>query len=196
MASNTGRLYNWAIQRTESRQAPLWIGLLFFLELILIIPLDAILMFFCLQNRKRIFLYVLIASIASTLSGLCGYMLGHFLWDLIGSYIVPHVISASVFEHFANHYQNYEALAVFMGSLLPIPLKILSLSAGIFHLGFAPFIAFVFLARSLRFSLVGGAMYFWGERVKAFVDRHFSGILMILGAKIAIGFAFFYAIAQ
>ena len=196
MTIKTGRLYNWALQRTESRLSPLWFGLLFFLELILFIPLDAILMFFCLQNQRRIFLYVMIASVASTISGLCGYFLGHFLWDLVGPYIVPHLISASVFKHFAAHYQNYEAWAVFAGAFLPIPLKILSLSAGIFHLGFVPFAGFVFLARFIRFSLVGGAMYFWGEKVKALVDRHFSGLLVILGAKIAIGFAFFYAIAQ
>ena len=196
MTINTGRLYNWAIQRTESRRAPLWIGLLFFLELVLFIPLDVILMFFCLQNRQRIFLYVLIASIASTMSAICGYLLGHFLWDMIGSYIVPHFIPASFFDHFASHYQNYESWAIFIGSILPIPLKILSLSAGIFHLGLIPFIVCVFLARSLRFSLVGASMYLWGENVKTFVDRHFSGLLVILGAKIAIGLAFFYTIAQ
>lgn len=196
MASTSGRLYQWAIRRTESSRAPLWVGLIFFLELILFIPLDAILMFFCLQNRRRIPLYVAIAAISSTLSGLCGYLLGHFLWDLIGSFIIPHLISASTFEHFAAHYQNYEIWAAFFGSLLPIPMKVLSLSAGIFHLGLAPFCFFVFLARSLRFSLVGGAMYLWGESVKAFVDKHFNGLFVIIGAKIALGFAFFYAIAQ
>jgi membrane protein YqaA with SNARE-associated domain len=196
MAANTGRLYQWALERTESRLAPLWIGLIFFLELLLFIPLDAILMFFCLQNRKRIFLYVLIAATASTLSGLCGYLLGHFLWDMIGSYVVPHLISASVFERFAVHYQVYEDWAIFIGSFLPLPMKLISLSAGIFHLGLPSFLAFIFLARLLRFSIVGGAMYLWGEKVKNFIDRHFRGLFIIIAAKIALGFAFFYAIAQ
>lgn len=196
MTVNAGRLYQWAIQRTESRRAPLWIALIFFLELILFIPLDALLMFFCLQNRKRIFLYVIIASVASTLSGLCGYLLGHFLWDLVGQYIVPHFISTAIFDRFAAHYQNYEVWAAFFGSLLPIPMKILSVSAGIFHLGIGPFILFVILARILRFSLVGGAVYLWRERIKNFVDHHFRGLFVLIGAKIALGFAFFYMIAQ
>jgi len=196
MAANTGKLYQWAIERTESKRAPVWIGLIFLLELVLVIPLDAILVFFCLQKRQLISLYVLIASVASTVSALCGYLLGHFLWDLIGPYVVPHLISASVFDHFAMHYQNYENLAVFIGSFLPLPMKVLSLSAGIFHLGLGSFLIWVFLARLIRFSLVGAAMYLWGERVKEFVDRHFRGIFLILGAKIAIGFAFFYLIAQ
>src|SRR6187431_3120562 len=78
-------LYSWALQKATSPKAPLWIGLLFALELFLFIPLDAILMFFCLQNRSRIFLYASIATIASLVSGLIGYFLGHFLWDLISS---------------------------------------------------------------------------------------------------------------
>jgi membrane protein YqaA with SNARE-associated domain len=196
MAANTGRLYQWAIQRTESNRAPIWIGLIFLLELILVIPLDTILVFFCLQKRQWIFLYVMITSIASTVSGFCGYLLGHFLWDLIGPYVVPHLISPSVFEQFSIHYQNYESWAIFIGSFLPLPMKVISLSAGIFHLSLPSFLGFLFLARFIRFSLVGIAMYLWGEKVKAFVDRHFRGIFMILGAKIAIGFAFFYLIAQ
>jgi membrane protein YqaA with SNARE-associated domain len=196
MGSNTGRIYNWAIQRTESSRAPLWIGLLFFLELILFIPLDAILLFFCLQKRSRIPYYVLIAAIASTISGLCGYLLGHLLWDLIGPYVTDNLIAASSFDRFAGHYQDYENWAVFGGSLLPFPLKILSLSAGIFHLKLAPFLGFLFLGRALRFSLIGITMYFWGEKVKAFVDRHFNRLLLLIGAKVALGLTFFWALAN
>lgn len=196
MSANTGRVYNWAIRRTESKRSPLWIGLLFFLELILFIPLDAILLFFCLQNRAKIPYYIVIAAIASTLSGLAGYLMGHLLWDLIGPYVLNHWISASSFDRFANHYQLYENWAVIGGSLLPFPLKLLSLSAGLFHLGLAPFLGCLFLARSLRFFLVGAMVYFWGEKVKSFVDRHFNRLLLLVGAKLAIGLAFFWAIAR
>jgi membrane protein YqaA with SNARE-associated domain len=192
MASNS-KIYAWALQRTESKRAPLWIGLLFFLELVLFIPLDAVLLFFCLQNRDRIFLYILITTFASTLSALCGYLLGHFLWDVLGSYIVPHMISTCAFDRFALHYQQHEGLAVFLGACLPFPLKVLSVSAGIFHLGLSQFLSCILAARALRFSLIGIALYFWGEKVKAFVDRHFHRLLLILGAKIALGFAFFWA---
>jgi membrane protein YqaA with SNARE-associated domain len=192
MSGNTRRLYSWALQRTESKRAPLWIGLLFFLELVLFIPLDAVLIFFCLQNRKRIFLYILITTIASTLSALCGYLLGHFLWDLLGSMIVPNLISPRSFQRFALHYHQHEHLAVFLGALLPFPLKVLSLSAGIFHLTITPFLFFVLLARTLRFSLIGIAMLFFGEKVKEFVDRHFHRLLLLLGAKTALAFAFFW----
>lgn len=190
------RLYSWAIQKATSPKAPFWIGLLFSLELVLFIPLDAILMFFCLQNKSRIFLYITIATLASLASGLVGYLLGHFLWDLIGSYVVPHCISTASFDKVSSHFQAYENWAVFFGGLIPFPLKALSLGAGVFHLGVLPFVLCLTAARALRFMLIGGAMALWGENVKVFVEKHFHRIIMVIGAKVAMIFLFLWVLAR
>ncbi|MBX7066062.1 MAG: VTT domain-containing protein [Parachlamydiales bacterium] len=196
MKRHSTKLYNWAIEKASSDKAPLWLGVLFGLELFLLIPLDAVMMFFCLQKRSNIFLYIMIATIASTISGLVGYLIGHFLWDLIGGWVVPHLISTSSFERMSGHIQAYENWAVFLGSLAPFPLKILSLAGGVFHLGVVPFITCLAIARILRFSITGVAMAFWGEKVKTFVDRHFHSIFMVLGAKIAGALLFFWILAR
>lgn len=171
-------------------------GFLFFLEIILFLPLDAVLIFFCLQNRKKIFLYVVLAAVFSTISGLIGYLLGHFVWDLIGPYIVPHLISSASFAKAAGHFQHYENWAVFFGALLPFPLKVLSLSAGVFQLGVIPFMTYFFIARLIRFLLIGGAMMLWGEKVKNFIDRHFHRVILLIGAKIGIAFALLWILAK
>jgi membrane protein YqaA with SNARE-associated domain len=190
------KLYSWALQKATSRRAPLWIGLLFFLEIALFIPLDPILMFFCLQNRSKILHYVVIASLASLISGLLGYFVGHFLWDLIGSYIVPHLVSTHSFDKVTFQFQKYENWAVFFGGLVPFPLKVLSLGAGVFRLGVVPFTLCLATARLLRFLLIGGAMAIWGERVKIFVEKHFQKIILVIGAKIATIFLLFWALAN
>ncbi len=192
MEGRTAKLYQWATQKANSKLAYLWVGVLFTLELLLFIPLDAVLMFFCLQNKQKTFYYVLIAAVGSTLSGIAGYLLGHFLWDLIGPYVVPQFISTVFFERLSLHFQQYGNWAIFFGSLLPFPLKALSLTAGVFHFGLFPFICCLFAARLLRFSLVGGAMVLWGERVRNFLDRHFHKIFLLLGAKIIAIFLFFW----
>ncbi len=196
MKQSTTKLYNWAIQKASSTKAPLWLALLFGLELALFIPLDAVLMFFCLQKRRNIFLYIWIATLASTLSGLIGYLLGHFLWDLIGAWVVPHLISTATFSSLASHFHQYENWAVFLGALVPFPLKALSLVAGVFHLGILPFAICLATARLIRFSLIGGTMALWGEKVKIFVDRHFHRLFMLLGAKMALALLFFWILAR
>ncbi|MBI3508362.1 MAG: DedA family protein [Chlamydiia bacterium] len=192
----TSAIYTWATAKANSSRAPFWVGLIFFLEIFLFLPLDALLIFFCLQNRKNTWVYVLMAAAASTLSGLMGYFVGHFLWDLVGSYVVPHLISASTFQRVSGHFQDYEKWAVFFGSLLPFPLKALSIGAGVFQLGPATFALWMFLARLVRFSLSGLAMVFYGDKVKQFVDKHFGRIIMIIGAKVAAAFLFFWILAR
>lgn len=196
MKKSSTKLYNWAIQKASSSKAPLWIALLFFLEIALFIPLDAVFMFFCLQKRKNIFLYVIIATLASAASGLVGYLFGHFLWDLVENWVVPHLISSASFLKMSAHIDLYESWAIFFGSLLPFPLKILSLASGVFQLGVFSFLTFFTLARLLRFGLIGGMMALYGEKVKTFVDRHFHRIFMVLGAKVAAAFLFFWVMAK
>jgi membrane protein YqaA with SNARE-associated domain len=196
MKTQTAKLYAWATEKAASKKAPYWIGILFLLELVLFIPLDAVLMFFCLQNPKKTFLYVLIAALASSMAGMMGYLFGHFLWDWIGPVVVPHLIAASSFDRVAGHFHLYEHWALFVGSLLPLPLKVLSLAAGVFHFKLFPVVVCILAARLLRFGLVGGAMLIWGESVKQFLDRHFHRVAMVIGAKIAAAFLFFWSIAQ
>lgn len=196
MRAQTTKIYNWAITKAESTRSPLWISLLFFLEITLFLPLDAVLMFFCLQNRKKIPLYIFLTATASTLSGLIGYLMGHFLWDLVGPYVVPGIISEITFDKFSLQFQHYESWAVFMGALLPFPLKVLTLSAGVFHLGVVQFISYFLLARLFRFSLIGATMMIWGDKVKAFLDRHFHKVMLLVGAKIAAAFGFLWMLAK
>lgn len=196
MKQSAARLYSWSIEKANSNKAPLWLALLFSLELILFIPLDAILMFFCMQNRRKILLYVLITALASTFSGFLGYMAGHYLWDLIKPAVIPYFMSQVSFDRFAAHFQAYEGLAVFFGSLLPFPLKIFSLVSGAFQLGFLPFLGCLFTARIIRFSLIGLSMAIWGEKVKIFIDKHFHRIFLLLGAKIALAGALFWLMAK
>lgn len=196
MKQSTAKLYNWGLQKAASDKAPLWLGLLFGLEIALFIPLDAVLMFFCLQKRSNIFLYIMIATIASTLSALVGYLFGHFLWDLVGNWVVPHLISTSAFERISGHMQQYENWAVFFGALVPFPLKALSLVGGVFHLGVWPFITCFAIARLIRFSIIGASMAMWGETVKSFVDKHFHRIFVVIGAKVAVAMFFFWVLAR
>lgn len=190
------KIYDWAALKANSRYSVLWLGSVFLLELILFLPLDALLMLFCMENPKKRFFYALVATLASSFIGVIGYFLGALLWDAIGSFIVNHLISESFFNRLVSHYNLYENWAVLLGSFLPIPFKAVTLSAGFCHLSFFPFIAFVFLARAARFLLIAKLMHVWGVQVKAFLDRHFNRIVVAVGAKIALTLSFFWALGH
>jgi membrane protein YqaA with SNARE-associated domain len=169
---------------------------LFSLEIFLLIPLDAVFLFFCLQDRKKTIQYTLIASLASAMSASIGYLLGFALWDLFGTWIVPHLISQNLFNRLFHHLETYEHLAVFLFALLPLPLKALAIVAGVFQLPFPPFLLYLILARILRFATVASIAILWGNQFKTLLDRHFHHLFLALAVKILLTFFFFWLLAS
>lgn len=189
------KIYEWASRKANSRFAPLWLGVLFFLELIFILPMDAILLLFCLENPKRRYLYALVATLGSISCAVVGYFLGRAAWDLISPYVLDRMISTSFFDRICNHYLDHQHPAVFVGSLLPIPFKAVTLSAGVCKLALVPFIGMVLLARATRFFLIAKVVQRWGTQIKSFVDKHFHRFIVAVGAKIALALTFFWALS-
>jgi membrane protein YqaA with SNARE-associated domain len=190
------KVYDWGAKKASVPLAPLWLGTVFLLELVLFIPLDALLMIFCWENPKKRFVYASIATLASLITASAGYFIGYLLWDTIGSFVINHLISQQFFDRLVHHYNLYQHWAVFIGSFLPIPFKAISLSAGFCGLPFFSYLLFVFFARALRFFALAEMMHHWGDKIKAFVDRHFNRILVVAGAKVAIAFTFFWALGN
>ncbi len=180
------RIYTYFSQKVSSSYAPLWLGVLFLLEIGLFIPLDAVLMLFCLENRSKRFLYAAIAVVASTMSGVVGYFLGLFLWDHIGSFVLTHLVSQDFFARLVTKYEHYEHAVVFIGSALPFPFKAIALSAGFCKVSFFSFVTAVFLARFCRFFFLAHVLGIWGIQVKSFMERHFHRVLYVVAAKIVI----------
>ncbi|MBS0649140.1 MAG: DedA family protein [Verrucomicrobia bacterium] len=189
------KIYEWASRKANSPFAPLWLGVLFFLELVFILPMDAILLLFCLENPKRRYLYALVATVGSISCAVVGYFLGKAAWDFLSPYVLDRMISTSFFERICNHYLSHQHPAVFVGSLLPIPFKAVTLSAGVCKLALLPFLGMVLLARSARFFLIAKVVQRWGVQIKSFVDKHFHRFIVAVGAKIALALTFFWALS-
>lgn len=190
------RIYDWGAQKANSPFAPFWLGVIFLLEAVLFLPLDALLMLFCMENPQRRFTYALVATGVSVLTAFIGYCVGYLLWDAVGGFITTHLISPQLFERLVAHYNKYEEWAVLIGSLLPVPFKAVTISAGFCKLTLSSFLLFVGVARALRFFVLAEMMYRWGPQIKAFVDRHFNRIVMAIGAKVAIAFTFFWFLSR
>ncbi len=190
------KFYTWACQKVHSPWAALWLGCIFLMEILLFVPLDLVLMLFCLEKREKRMFFATLSTLASLLSGIIGYLIGWLLWDTIGPYLVGYVVSEDFFNRLSLHYAQYESLAVLAGALLPIPFKVLVLSAGFCQVPFLPFVLCILIARAARFFLLAQAMYLWGEKISSFIDRYFNRIVMAVGAKIALTFTFFWALGR
>jgi membrane protein YqaA with SNARE-associated domain len=190
------RVYNWACQKAYSPMAPLWLALIFLLEMFLFLPMDGLLMLFCMHNPQRRFIYAFVATISSLVIALIGYAIGYLLWDSIGDFVTAHLISKDFFNRLVAHYNDHEHAAVFIGSFLPIPFKAITISAGFCQLSLSGYLVSIFFARALRFFLIAEMMQRWGTQIKGFVDRHLGRLIWALGAKAALTFTFFWVLGN
>ena len=59
------RAYDWMGSKTYSRYADHWLVGLFFIEAFFFIPVDPLLMLFCIENRQKSLYYATLATTAS-----------------------------------------------------------------------------------------------------------------------------------
>lgn len=173
------RAYDWFGKKVHSPYALVWLIGFFFLEAsVFFIPVDPLLILFCIENSKRSFWYATVATLASVIGGMFGYLIGSVMWDSIGSTIVRWLISEHTFSNVVQKYSLYQAWAVFIAGFTPVPYKAVTISAGFCKLPFVPFVWYSLLARASRFFLVSGAIYLWGEKIKVIIDEYFNYLVV------------------
>lgn len=173
------KIYDWMSAKVESPYAIWWLAVLFFVESsFLVIPVDPLLILFCVERTKRSFFYAFVATVASVFGGLFGYFIGAVLWKSVGVTLVTWVISETTFYNIVAKYKMNQHWAIFLAGFLPLPYKAVTISAGFCHLPLVPFMFYSILARGGRFFLVAGLIRWLGPQVKVFIDRYFNHLVV------------------
>jgi len=188
------KIYDWLGSKVHSKYAGSFLCLLFYLEAIALIPVDPILILYCLENRNRAFTYAAMATVSSILGGISAYFIGSFLWDIAGQQIldfkiIAYVLPQETFFYLRDLYHQYATWAILISGFTPIPYKAATLSAGFCKLPLFWFILFSFISRGARFFLEAGIIRLWGDKIKIFIDRYFN-ILTIIFVLILVGIFF------
>lgn len=184
------RLYNWTLSWAE-RPGGSWA--LFFLALaessVFPIPPDVLLIALCAGAPRKSFRFAAICSVGSVVGGMVGYLIGYAAWNVAQGLFIPHIFSAAVFERVQELYQGNAFLAILTAAFTPIPYKVFTVAAGVFHVSFLTLVTASILGRSARFFLVAGLIYVSGPRVKNWIEKYFDlcawGFLVLL----VLGFA-------
>lgn len=182
-------------KKVHSPYATPFLGMLFFIEAIFFLPVDPLLMLYCLEKPQKSLWYAAVATICSVLGGITAYTIGLFLWNTVGpqilqTKIVSSIISEQTFSYLSQLYNQYAHWAILVAGFSPIPYKAATLSAGFCGVAFAPFVIFSALSRGARFFLVAAILKVCGGQIKQFIDRYFN--LLVTLTLIVIGLAFWF----
>lgn len=168
-------MYDWVIHWAETPHAEWALFLLAFAESsVFPVPPDVLLIAMALSVRQKAFRYALICSIGSVLGGLAGYFIGWGLWAAVKPFFFSFVFSEQTFNGVVAYYETYNFWIVFIAAFTPIPYKAITISAGVCHISLLPFIIASIIGRAGRFFLVAVMIYFFGQRLRTFIEKYFD----------------------
>lgn len=152
------------------------------------IPPDMLQMALSFLKPKKSFNYALVSAIASTLGGIAGYMIGLYLMELIGFPVLRFYNLMDKFEVVKRMYIEKDVLVVFTAAFTPIPYKLITITAGAVKLNIFNFILASLVGRSARFFMVATAIYFFGEKVKGFLEKYLNLLTILFFILLILGF--------
>ena len=179
-------VFLWMQAKATSKYSEVWIALVSVLETVFFFPVDPFLIFFTLENRHKYLRYAVVATIMSAVGGSFAYFVGACLWHIVGAWVVGHLISSAYFDSLIWYYHTYQLAVVFVGALLPLPFKAITLSAGFCKISYLPFVSMLLCARWIRFFLVTWTTQRWGKAILAFIDRYSAPVVSLVCVKLAI----------
>jgi len=181
------KLYNWALSWAHRKYSSVALFVLAFSESSFFpVPPDVLQIALSVSRPKKSFYYALISSIGSVLGGILGYFIGLFLFDTIGSFIINTLGYQAQFDAVGDLYKSYAFLAILVSAFTPIPYKVFTIAAGFWQVGLLPLIAASAIGRRARFFIVATLIYFFGPKIKEFIDKYFN-ILTIIFIILLIG---------
>ena len=180
-------LYNWTMSLASSPYALWALAAVAFIESSFFpIPPDVLMIPMIIAAPRRAFLIAGIATVASVAGGLFGYYIGAVLFDSVAQPILDFYGKGQHFADFAVKYNEYGAWAVLIAGVTPFPFKVITIASGATGLSLPVFFFASVVARLLRFFLVAGLLWKFGEPIRDFIERRL-GLVFIVFCVLLIG---------
>jgi membrane protein YqaA with SNARE-associated domain len=186
------RLYQWVLHWAESPYSGWALFLIAVAESSFFpCPPDALLIPLALAAPYRSLRYALICTVGSVLGGMMGYVIGWQLMETIGHPILQAYGLEERFLQIQSLYRTYDALAVGIAGFSPLPYKLFTIGAGAFSINFPVFVLASIVGRGSRFFLVGGLIALFGPRIRPWIERYFTWLVVAFTLLLVLGFAVF-----
>src|SRR3954470_16131702 len=151
-------------------------------------PVDFIVATYVYQDRRRMLLYVAMASLGSALGSVPLYIIGY----LGGEKLLRKRISEERFLKIHASFEQHEFWALMFPGMLPppMPFKIFVLGAAVFEMRFREFLIAVFAGRFVRFLALSILVLWFGPEIIGLFGgafkRHWMWLLTLVVAGLCL----------
>ncbi|MFT3973099.1 MAG: YqaA family protein [Amaricoccus sp.] len=183
------RLYDWTLSLGSSRHAVWALAAVSFIESsIFPIPPDALLIPMILADRSRAWRLAAICTVASVIGGFLGYAIGYFAFDAIGEPLLRFYGITEQYQRLEELYAHYGAWLIIIKGATPIPFKLVTIASGAFHFPLLTFAISAVISRGIRFFLIAGLLWRYGESIRDFIERRLGLVFSLAVAAVLGGF--------
>ena len=154
-------------------------------------PVDFVVATYVYQDRRRLLIYIAMASLGSALGSIPLYIVGY----LGGEKVLRKRISEERFLKIHRSFERHEFWALMFPGMLPppMPFKIFVLGAEVFEMRFRDFLVAIFLGRFVRFGVLSALVLWFGPQIVGrfggVLKRHWIAVLTVVVGGLCMGLA-------
>ncbi|MEZ5788877.1 MAG: YqaA family protein [Xanthobacteraceae bacterium] len=166
------KLYDWCINAAGKPHATWVLSAVSFTESSFFpVPPDIMLVPMALARPDRAYYYAMVCTIASVLGGILGYVIGHYLYDSVGLWLISLYGYGDKVEAFREAYARWGSVIILLKGVTPIPYKIVTITSGFAGYNFALFVLFSIITRGARFFLTAFLLSRYGPQVRETIEK-------------------------
>lgn len=182
-------LYGWTLSWAASRHSEKALGAMSFTESSFFpIPADVLFVPMCLARPDRVWRFALIATVTSVLGGVFGWVIGHYLFDLVARPLLELYGKMDAFNALKSATGTGTILLLLVTSgfsHLP-PMKVVTILSGVVGFDLFLFVISAIVARGGRFYLLAFLLKRYGQAAAEFVERRFTLVAAVVLGLLAL----------
>mgnify|MGYP000988194811 CR=1 FL=1 len=182
------RLYDWTLSLAARKSAEWWLAIIAFIESsIFLVPADVLFLPMALSRPERAWRYALIATTASVLGGIAGWLLGYYAYEAIARPVLEFYGKLEEFEALrtSSGFGFILLMLVTSGVAHLPPIKVVTILAGVINFPLGWFIVSAIIARGARFFFLAWLLKRYGEPIRHFIEKRL-GLLAMAAAAVLI----------
>ena len=181
-------LYDWTLSLAARKSAEWWLAIIAFVESsVFLVPADVLFLPMALARPERAYRYALIATTASVLGGIAGWLLGYFAYEAVARPVLEFYGGLEKFEALRTGagFGFILLMLITSGAAHLPPIKVVTILAGVMHVNLLLFIVSAIVARGARFLLLAWLLRRYGEPIRHFIEKRL-GLLAMAAAGVLI----------
>jgi membrane protein YqaA with SNARE-associated domain len=182
------RLYDWTLSLAARKSAEYWLAFIAFIESsIFLVPADVLFLPMAIARPDKAYRYALIATVASVLGGIAGWLLGHYAYEAFAKPVLEFYGKLDEFEalRMSSGYGFIVLMLVTSGLAHLPPIKVVTILSGVIGVNIWLFILSAIIARGARFLFLAWLLRRYGEPIRHFVEERL-GLIAATAAAVLI----------